>query len=330
LAQLEAGTDTSASASQGSGPVRIALAIDAGYAPWAATTIASCLLSNPGDQVTFDVLHASTLSQREVEGIQAVVDNAHSSIEFHAVGPSTIGGLPTTAEFGTVVWLRFYLPQILSGHRKVLYLDADTFVAGNLADLWQTALGDAPLAAVANVVEPLLRPHVSDLGVEYPGGFFNSGVLLLNLDLMRAEGSLDLLLRFARDHRELLVWPDQDALNAVFARRWLPLHPRFNAQSCLWGWRDWAVEVYGEDAVRQARRAPVIRHFEGRGLCKPWHYMCPAPGYKEYRRVLATTPWANTPIEDRTPATRLIRLLPGDLQLRAYRRLERWRTQAGG
>ena len=54
--------------------------------------------------------------------------------------------------------------------------------------------------------------------------------------------------------------------------------------------------------------------------------MCPAPGYKEYRKVLATTPFAGTPIEDRTPATRLIRLLPDDLQLRAYRRLERWRA----
>lgn len=312
--------------SEQAGLVRIALAIDAEYVPWAATTIASCLRSNPGDHVSFHVLHASSLPERDIEGIQTVVADRNSSVEFHAVRPSAIGGLPTTAEFGTVVWLRFYLSEILSGLSKVLYVDADTFVARDLTELWQIPLDDAPLAAVANVVEPPLRPHVAALGVEYPGGFFNSGVLLLNLELMRAESSLELLLRFARDHREDLVWPDQDALNAVFVGRWLPLHPRFNAQSCLWGWRDWAVEVYGEDAVREATRAPVIRHFEGRGLCKPWHYMCPAPGYKQYRRVLATTPWADTPIEDRTFATRLIRLLPADLQLRAYRRLEGWRA----
>lgn len=307
--------------------VRIALGIDVEYAPWAATTIASCLQSNRGDLLRFDILHDSSLSKNDIKRLQMVVENGGSIVEFHALGPSSsLASLPSTEEFGTIVWARLYLPEILRNLPRVLYLDADTFVAGRLADLWQMPLQDAPLAAVANVVEPVMRPHVAALGIDYPGGFFNSGVLLLNLELMRLENSLDRLLRFARDHRAELVWPDQDVLNAVFSHRWLPLHPRFNAQTSLWGWKDWAVEVFGEEAVREATTMPVIRHFEGRGLCKPWHYMCPAPGHKEYREVLASTPWASTPIEDRTPATRLIRLLPGRLQLRAYHGLERWRA----
>jgi lipopolysaccharide biosynthesis glycosyltransferase len=325
--EVEVETKVCRSGPERAGPVKIALCLDAEYAPWAATTIASCLQSNRGYEVSFNVLHDSSLSESDIERLQSVVDKGGSSVEFHALGPSLgLEALPSNAEFGTIVWLRLYLPEILSNLPRVLYLDSDTFVAGHLAELWQVPLGDAPLAAVANVVEPAMRPHVAALGIDYPGGFFNSGVLLLNLEVMRAESSVDRLLRFSRDHRGELVWPDQDALNAVFARRWLALHPRFNAQSSLWGWRDWAVEVFGEDAVRAAKGAPVIRHFEGRGLCKPWHYMCPVPGYKEYRRALASTPWAGTPIEDRTPATRLIRVLPGTLQLRAYRRLESWRT----
>jgi lipopolysaccharide biosynthesis glycosyltransferase len=313
-----------------SGPLRIALCLDAEYAPWAATTIASCLQSNPGNEVAFHIVHESSLSDDDMSGLQAVVDHGGSTVEFHSVNPSSaLAALPSNREFGTVVWLRLFLPEILTDVPRILYLDADTFVGGPLAELQRMSLGDAPLAAVANVVEPPLRPHVAALGVDYPGGFFNSGVLLLNLALMRAERSVDQLLRFAQEHREELVWPDQDALNVVFAGRWLALHPRFNAQTCLWGWREWAVEVFGADAVRAATESPVIRHFEGRGLCKPWHYMCPAPGYKEYRRALASTPWAGTPIEDRTPATRVLRLLPAPLQLRAYRRLEHWRTARG-
>lgn len=309
--------------------IRIALCLDAAYAPWAATTMASCLQANAGCEVRFDVVHDGSLSSSDIEGLRIVANGSNGGIEFHSVGPSNLEGLPTTSEFGNVVWLRLYLPEILAGVSKVLYLDTDTFVAGRLTELWQTPLQDAPLAAVANVVEPPFRSHVAALGVSYPGGYFNSGVLLLNLELMRAEGSLEQLLRFALDHREELVWPDQDVLNAVFVNRWLALHPRFNAQSVLWHPAEWAVEVFDEQALRDATRAPVVRHFEGRGLCKPWHYMCPVPGYKEYRKVLATTPWAHIPIEDRTAATRLIRLFPGDLQLRAYRRLENWRTARG-
>ena len=308
-------------------PITIALCLNGAYTPWAATTIASCLRANPGQAMRFEVVHDGSLSDGDVDGLRQVVEGGSGEIGFHPVSPTNdFRSLPTTAEFGTVVWLRLYLPEILSEVSKVLYLDADTFVARPLDELWHTRLGDAPLAAVANVVEPQFRSHVASLGVTYPGGYFNSGVLLMNLDLMRSEGALERLREFALDHRDQVVWPDQDVLNAVFVGRWLPLPPRFNAQSVLWHPEGWAVDVFDASAISDAKRSPVVRHFEGRGFCKPWHYMCPVPGYKEYRRVLATTPWAHLPIEDRTAATRLIRLLPHDLQLRAYRRLEGWRA----
>ncbi|HET6963618.1 MAG TPA: glycosyltransferase family 8 protein [Acidimicrobiales bacterium] len=308
----------------------MAFCLDAAYTPWAGTTMASCLRANRGAELRFEIVHDRSLSGGDIDGLHAVAEGGGASVGFHAVSPSSdLGRLPTNAEFGNIVWLRLYIPEILGGVSRALYLDSDTFVAGDLTDLWRTPLGDAPLAAVANVVEPPFRAHVASLGVDYPGGYFNSGVLLLNLAGLRAEGALERLVRYALDHPAPLVWPDQDVLNAVFAGRWIPLHPRFNAQSSLWHPAGWAVEVFGRQAVDEARRDPVIRHFEGRGLCKPWHYMCPVPGYKEYRRVLVTTPWAHVPIEDRTPATRLIRILPGDLQLRAYRRLERWRAARG-
>lgn len=316
------------SAAAYSDEIRIALCLDSGYAPWAATTMASCLRVNPGRGVAFDVVHDCSLSERDIDGFQKIADEGGSSVEFHAIDPSSgLDGLPTNAEFGNVVWLRLYLPEILTDVSRILYLDSDTFVAGHLRELWETPLGDAPLAAVANVVEPPMRAHVAGFGINYPGGYFNSGVLLMNLERMRAEASLEQLLRFAVDHRRELVWPDQDVLNAVFSDRWLSLHARFNAQSVLWHPQGWALEVFREDEVSDAKRAPVVRHFEGRGLCKPWHYMCPVPGYKEYRNMLATTPWAHMSIEDRTPATRLIRLLPSQLQLPAYRRLEGWRAR---
>ena len=36
--------------------------------------------------------------------------------------------------------------------------------------------------AVANVAEPAARDHIAALGVDYPGGYFNSGILLLDRD----------------------------------------------------------------------------------------------------------------------------------------------------
>jgi lipopolysaccharide biosynthesis glycosyltransferase len=310
-------------------PITVALAVDANYVPWAATLVRSCLQANPGQAVHFHILHDGSVDPDDQARLGSITAGGSSTLEILGVEPGRLAPLPSTPEFGPIVWLRFLIPELLPGTSRVLYLDSDTFVAGALRPLWETPLGQSPLAAVANVAEPAVRDHIAALGVGYPGGLFNSGVLLLDLDRMRAEGSADALFAFAHDHRDTLRWPDQDALNVVFARRWLPLHPRWNAQNSFWAWRTWSLEVFSETALLEATAHPGIRHFEGPSVAKPWHYLCPYPGRREYRAALAATPWAGTPPEDLTPATRLIRALPEGRRLAAYRRLLGWRARSG-
>jgi len=124
-----------------------------------------------------------------------------------------------------------------------------------------------------------------------------------------------------------VVWPDQDALNVVFARRWLALHPRWNTQNSFWGLHQEALEVFGPALLEEAMQRPAIRHFEGPALSKPWHYLCPYPGRDEHRALLAETPWADVPLEDRTAATRFVRLFPRDMRYRAYGRLLQARSR---
>ena len=307
-------------------PVVLAIGFDRAYVPWAATLIESVLEHHTPGQVRFEVLHDGSVTEPQVKALHDMVGK-RAGISFHAVERSRYDHLPITRDFGSIVWLRFLLPEILPDRSRVVYLDADTHVRGSLAELWQTPLGGMPIGAVANVVEPAARPHVHALGVTYPGGFFNSGVLVLDLDALRKEDAVGLMFRFAADHAALLQWPDQDVLNAVFKSRWKQLHPRWNAQNSLWTWTEWAEEVFGRERLDEARADPRVRHFEGPSLSKPWHYLCRNPGRDEYLRSLARTPWAGTQLEDRTMATRLIALLPAERRLVAYRRLLRRRPK---
>jgi UDP-glucose/galactose:(glucosyl)LPS alpha-1,2-glucosyl/galactosyltransferase len=286
----------------------------------------SCVRANPSSTLCFEIVHDRTLSEEDCGRLAETATTSHSSVRFHSVAGDDLAGLPTTPFFGSIVWLRFCLPDLLLDRSRVIYLDSDTLVLSDLHGLWETPLDPYPLAAVANVVEPPARPHVEALGITYPGGFFNSGVLLMDLDRMRAERSSEQLFKTAVDRRESLVWPDQDALNVVFARRWLSLHPRWNTQNSFWGWRQWAVEVFGQALLEEAMKQPAIRHFEGPGLSKPWHYLCPYPGRKQHRALLAETPWAGIPLEDRTAATWFVRLFRGERRHRAYARLVRARS----
>jgi UDP-glucose/galactose:(glucosyl)LPS alpha-1,2-glucosyl/galactosyltransferase len=301
-------------------PIVIALAFDSKYVAPAATVIKSCLMHHHDGELRFEIIHDDTVSAEDLHALRKMCDERGAYLNTHLIDEPRLEHLPVIDRFGSIVWSRFFLPELLETIPKVLYLDCDVLVLSSLRPLWCTDLGTASLGAVANVVEPYAREHVAKLGIRYPGGFFNSGVLLFRLDCMRRDRCTEQLTRFALDHADELMWPDQDALNVVFEDRWHPLHPKWNAQNSLWSWGPWAEEVFGPSTAREAVAAPVIRHFEGPSVAKPWHFLCPAPHRDIYLATLAKTPWAGEALEDRTLMTRAIALLPERRRLHVYRR----------
>lgn len=309
--------------------MHVVFATDRAYLPWCSTAILSCLEANRADEVHIHVLHLGDLIASDGARLAGMVgDGGH--VELHSIDPGRLARLPSKGASlgGHISWARVALADALVGLDRVIYLDADTLVTGSIAELWRTDLGDAPLAAVANVVEPAMHDHVASLGILDPSQYFNAGVLLIDLEWWRTEACGEQLARLALSRGGNLPWFDQDALNMVFAGRWQQLHPRWNAQNSLWVWQEWAQDVFGADALREATTSPAILHFEGPSLNKPWHYLCSHPWREQYRRTLAKTPWAGTTLLDRTPATMAIRHLRPEAQLKVYLRLEQCRRRA--
>jgi lipopolysaccharide biosynthesis glycosyltransferase len=306
--------------------MHLAVATDARYLPWCATTLLSCLLATPDRPIAVHVLHGEDLSTSDRVRLRTMVSDAGADLDLLDIDDSRVAHLPTKGPDlgGRVSWWRVLLPELLPDADRIVYLDSDTLVLESLASLWHTALDDHPLAAVPNVIDPPMRSHARALGIEPIGGYFNAGVLVMNLELMRADRSYEAITAFVRDHGAT-DWYDQDALNVVFARRWLGLHPRWNAQNSYWFWPDVAVDVLGRDGLEQATATPAIVHFEGPSVMKPWHYLCEHPYTSRYRDILGRTPWGDVGLEDRTIATRAIRLLPSSRRLHAYVRLQQRR-----
>jgi lipopolysaccharide biosynthesis glycosyltransferase len=310
--------------------VHVALATDMTYLPWCAAAALSCQQSTGESRVHVHILHEGDLSEDARHRLATMVRGHNGEISYHTVDSERLAALPSKgpALGGRTSWIRIFLPEMLPQLDRILYLDADTLTVDSVGPLWTTALGDAALAAVSNVVEPDKQPRLAELGITDPRRYFNAGVLVMNLALMREEDSLDRIMSYVAARRDELAWFDQDALNVVF-NRWHPLEPRWNAQNSMWFWAPWAREVFGEDALREAVSTPAILHFEGPSVVKPWHYLCQHPFRHRYRQTLAMTPWRDEPLLERTPATRMIRRLPKALQLPAYVRLQAVRARRG-
>lgn len=309
--------------------IHVALATDAAYLPWCATTVRSCLDVTPAADLDFHLFHDQPIATVDQDRLTAMVRSAGGRAHWHPVEPERLAVLPSKgpALGGRTSWIRIVLPDLLPDLDRLIYLDADTLVLQSLAPLWATDLRGAPIAAVANIVEPEQRDHVVQLGLD-PTSYFNAGVLVMDLATMRRSDAVRGLVAVAAQRADRMSWYDQDALNVTFAGSWLALHPRWNAQNSLWTWAEWARALFGPELLAEALSTPAIVHFEGPAVVKPWHVLGDHPLRRRYLATLAATPWAGEPLVGRTLLNRLIVRLPLERRLPAYLATERARLRA--
>lgn len=284
--------------------LHVACSADERFAPDLAVMLASLTAAHRPEALHVHLLHDDGLSAGSAAALRELVSGPGGRCDLHPV--PAVGAGAASARFPATAWYRIDLPELLPGLDRVLYLDADTLVLGSLEELFATDLGGLPLGAVSTYLYPsMVSRIVAELGIADVRTYFNSGVLLLDLAVWRAQGTSAAVAAFARDHP--LVWPDQDALNGVLHGHHARLHPRWNAMPGLW---ELPASWMPYDAVEaeQARRDPAVVHFVG--PYKPYHFRSRSPYRGCWHAQLAQTPWRERPLQGRTLRHRLLRRLP--------------------
>ena len=214
--------------------------------------------------------------------------------------------LEGTTPFGHISIAAYYklllataLPRAI---QKAIFLDCDMIVVDSLSGLWNTPLGDQPLAAVT---DHHIKENCQRLGLSEALGYFNTGVMVIDLNKWRKIDILSEGLKFANNTHAILKHCDQDILNRIFEGQWMHLDTRWNASPHLWGLcsvpvpPEEAAALASQDTI--ARNKPAIVHFAGSGNAKPWHYKCAHPWKARYLELKNKTPWAGTPLDSQPP-----------------------------
>ncbi len=112
-------------------------------------------------------------------------------------------------------YYRLLIPELLpTSHERAIYLDCDLVVRGDLTEIWKTDMKSNHLLAVRNT---LPNPH-----------YFNTGVLLLDLNLWRRDNISIRSIEYLKNHRDHIRFWDQDVLNTILANQWFELDLRWN------------------------------------------------------------------------------------------------------
>lgn len=263
--------------------VPVVLAADNNYVPMLATTIRS-MLENASRECLLDiVVLEKDISERNErllrEGVMADFPNA--SLRLVDVSPYMGSRKLETSNdhISAETYYRFLIQEVMPGYDKVLYLDSDLIVEGDVCELYATELGDNLLAAALdvdflgnlNLDKGERIAYASDvLRLADPYAYFQAGVLLLNLKGLRELCSTDEWLAMAAEGG--YIYDDQDILNARCQGRVTFLENEWNVMIDCNG-RIARIFSYAPaavyDAFRRAYERPKIVHYAG--FEKPWN-----------------------------------------------------------
>ena len=119
--------------------------------------------------------------------------------------------------------LKFDIPNVLNDIDKVLYLDGDLVVRGDLLSLYNTNINKFFLAAVVDSGSIYYKHQY----VKKVSNYFNSGVMLMNLAKMREVDATTLLIDEKQNSKDSFLM-DQNIFNVVFDKQICLLPIRYN------------------------------------------------------------------------------------------------------
>lgn len=297
--------------------IHVACSCDENYLSDAAVMLHSLFSANAGERFVVHFMYDSRLPAAQMEGLSEICARFGHAFEPRLMGEELKKVFPHMERFGGFnAWYRVLLPSLLPQLPKVLYLDVDLLIVDRIRPLWETPLDGKCVAAVTNPLFDFMVERVrNDLGLPDGEEYFNSGVLLMNLDQMRRVKAMEQVVDFIKENRAPMPWADQEPLNAILWNSRVHLAPRWNAIPSIWelSWkylpRRWSQEMRVE-----ARDRPAIVHFLG--PYKPWHFRNRSPYRAEYFRHLAQTRWKDRPESGRSLRNALLKHLPVRVQWR--------------
>jgi lipopolysaccharide biosynthesis glycosyltransferase len=198
--------------------INIALCMNSKYVMPSVVCITS-ILENNKTPIDFYILYSS-LKNEEIKSIEKLIkkyndNNSLISIKIdennNLSGP--INGRSKEAYYRLLI--PTVLPKIVD---RCLYLDGDTIVQNSLEDFYNTSFDDKAFVVNEDMGEILFyhkeRHPILNIPPQYK--YFNSGVLLINLDYFRKNFDVKTIFDYIKNSSDKLKFLDQDVLNALF------------------------------------------------------------------------------------------------------------------
>ena len=248
-------------------PIYILTTLDQNYIPQLRVMLTSMHINNFDEKISLILLH-SGIPNENLADIQQQCQRYGYSFLPITVDDILFQNAPATKQYPKEMYYRLLAPHIIPEEiKRVIYLDPDTLVINPIRPLWETNLMGNLFAAAAHTGKTELANSVNQLRLGTEEDYYNSGVLLIDLEGGRRQINPEEIFQFVDQHRLELILPDQDVLNALYSEKILAV------DDAIWNYdarnfSNYLVRSGGVCDMQWVMEHTVILHFCGKQ--KPW------------------------------------------------------------
>lgn len=246
--------------------IDIAICVNKNFITQACVLVSSMI--NVSSYINLYILNTE-LDKRSIDYLK---ENAPINVEIHVIDidKKELEGLLVCDKWPVEAWARILIPKYID-KELVLYLDADCLIIDDITPLFQI---DYSNYLIAGVKSPSAKRRNIEMNSALNG--INSGVCMMNLVKMREYEFINKVIDFAKENAELLIMPDQDAINYICSGNILNIDPCYNVMNICIAYSHEKLVKYIDDgyynkvSYNNAKLYPKIIHFNGGPFERPW------------------------------------------------------------
>lgn len=232
--------------------LNVCYSTNAAFLHYTAVSVTSLLENNTASEVVVNIIHSDLDNSEILKFAEIERKYKNAKIHFHKIEKSRFEKFSLTIHHITLeTYYRYLLPEILPDIDKALYLDGDTIVNGDISALFDIDLTDCYCAGVEDIYIKEID-HAQTLGIR--GLYINAGVILFNLEQMRANNVLTKLIELSGTNS--FKYQDQDAINIVF-------NGKIKELDCVYNFK----RTHQKHFPEKLKEAKIIHYI---GPNKPW------------------------------------------------------------
>jgi len=249
------------------------------YAPHLGIMLYSLLKNcSAPEKITTYIMDGGISKENKIK-IHTLEKKFKTKIKFLNPQKEKFKDLKTIRHIGVEAYYRLDLIEYIK-EKKLLYLDSDLIVEGDIIELLNTDLGDKIVLAVEDPAISSLNKKIH--GIEEKDSYFNSGVMLINCELWRKKNISEKVIKYIRENPEKLEFLDQDGLNKILKneRGKLP---------SSWNYIVKSLPIFSIVLKKPSAEKINIIHYAG--IIKPWFLLDRHPLRNRYWYYAKQTPW---------------------------------------